>query len=259
MGQLTQMPQQNNLIKMHFKGYEEFVSRILDLQKQAVKTRNVVFTPFLNAHEQEIVEAVANEVFVYADGGYPNSEAKRMALSYFEEDVIFPIVCLSDTFDEKYHSLTHRDVLGAIMNLGIERKMIGDIFIEGNRIYIFVCEENQTFLMQHLTQIKRAPIVLKEYEGEVERVIRLEKRNCIIASYRLDVVVAAMAKVNREKAKQLIHQGNVKVNQVVLEQYAYLCHNNSTVSIKGYGRFLLTYENQKTKKDRFVVTVGKYV
>lgn len=253
------MPQQNNHIKMHFKGYEEFVARILDLQKKAVKTRSVVFTPFLNAHEQEIVKAVANDVFVYEDGGYPESEAKRMALTYFEEEVVFPIVCLSDTFDEKYGTLTHRDILGAIMHLGIERKMIGDIFVEGNRIFIFVCEENKTFLIQHLTCIKHTPIILKEYVGKIERNIRLDMRNCVVSSYRLDAIVAAMVKVNREKAKLLIRAGNVKVNQVVLEQYSYLCHNNSTVSIKGFGRFILRYENHKTKKDRYVVTIGKYV
>lgn len=244
---------------MHFKGYEEFVSRILDLEEKAKRYRKVIFTPFLSVKEQEIVNQVVQGCHLYAEGGYAQSEMKRMAISLYEDEVTFPIVCLSDRFDPKYHKLSHRDVLGAIMNLGIERNVIGDIIVSENRIIIYVESEMQDYLMSNLTQVKRCSIVLKEYEKEVEKISNIEYRERIVSSLRADAIVASICNLSREKAKNLIKGGKVKVNQVVLEDYDYLCNNNSTISIRGYGRFILNDLEKKTKKDRMLIQIGKYI
>lgn len=244
---------------MHFKGYEEFVSRILDLEEKAKRYRKVIFTPFLSVKEQGIVNQIVQGCFVYAEGGYPQSEMKRMALSLYEENIDFPIVCLSDEFDSKYHKISHRDVLGAIMNLGIERNVIGDIIVNDNRIIIYVEEEMKEYLISNLIQIKRCSIVLKEYEEEVEKISNIQYRERIVSSLRADAIVASICNLSRDKAKNLIRGGRVKVNQVVLEDYDYLCNNNSTISIRGYGRFILTDLQKKTKKDRMLIQIGKYI
>lgn len=249
----------NKNLLMHFKGYEEFVSRILDLEDKAKRYRKVIFTPFLSVKEQAIVHQVVQGCFLYEDGGYANCEMKKMAFSVYEEEVSFPIVCLSDTYDAKYHRITHRDVLGAIMNLGIKRDVIGDIIVDETRIYIYVEDEMQRYLMQHLTQIKRCTINLKLYEGEVIRQEHIHYQERVVSSLRADVIVACIANVSREKAKNLIKGGKVKVDQVVLEDYDYLCNNNSTISIRGYGRFVLCDLAKKTKKDRLLVQIGKYL
>lgn len=244
---------------MHFKGYEEFVSRILDLEDKAKRYRKVIFTPFLSVKEQDIVKKVVQGCFLYEDGGYAQCESKRMAFSIYEEEVVFPIVCLSDEFDLKYHKITHRDVLGALMNLGIERNVIGDIIVSDHRIIIYAESEMQEYLVSHLTQIKRCSILLKPYEEEVEKVNRIEYHERVVSSLRVDAIVAAICHLSREKAKGLIKGGKVKVNQVVLEDYDYLCNNNSTISIRGYGRFIICDLQKKTKKDRLLIQIGKYI
>lgn len=244
---------------MHFKGYEEFVSRILDLEEKAKRYRKVIFTPFLSVKEQEIVHQIVRTCYVYTEGGYPQSEMNRMAFSIYEENIEFPIVCLSDKFDSKYHRITHRDVLGAIMNLGIDRNVIGDIIVTENRIIIFVEEEMKEYLISNLTQIKRCSIVLHVYENDVEKTSNIQYRERIVSSLRADAIVATICNLSRDKAKNLIRGGKVKVNQVVLEDYDYLCNNNSTISIRGYGRFILNDLQKKTKKDRMLIQIGKYI
>ena len=245
-------------LMMHFKGYEDFVSRILDLQEKAKRYRNIIHTPFLSEKEQEIVHQIVKDCFVYADAF--ETERKRLAISFYEEDEItFPIVCLSDTFDVKYHKINHSDVMGAILNLGIEQNVIGDIIVVDDRFFVFVEEEIASYIIANVTMIKRCPISLHKYEQPIEKKVSFEYKNYTISSFRLDAIVAAITHLSREKAKQLIKGGKVKVNQVVLEDYDYLCNNNSTISIRRYGRFVVCDKQRKTKKDRFVIEVAKYV
>ena len=79
-----------------------------------------------------------------------------------------------------------------------------------------------------------------------------------MSSLRLDVLVSAFSHLSRAKAQQLIKNGLVKVNHLVLEDCSYLCYNNSVISIRGHGRFLFQDVTKKTKKDNFVITAAKY-
>lgn len=244
---------------MHFKGHEEFVARVLDLQGKAKRYRKVIFTPFLNEFEQDIVQKVSKEYFVSYEGGYANAERKMAAIAYYEEDMLFPIVCLKATYNTKYASISHRDVLGSLLHSGIERNVIGDIVVKENCIYVFVNEEMAFFIKGECRSIKRCQIVWEDTNEEVEEHKQIEWEEKIISSFRLDVIVAAICKVNREKAKLFITGGIVKVNQVILEDCTYLCHNNNAISIRGYGRFAIEKENRLTKKNRHVIRIGKYI
>lgn len=246
-------------VYMHFKGYEDFVSKVFDWEEKAKRYQRCIFTPFLNNKEIEIVHQIVKDCFIYEDGGYPEAELKRVAITYYEEDVVFPLCVLRALYSEKYYSLSHRDVYGAIMNLGIERNVIGDIFVQDSAIYIVVEEEMEMYLINELTQIGRCKVRFERYDEEIHKEVKIEYRDAIISSYRLDVIVGAMTHLSREKAKLLIRSGRVKVNQVVLEECDYLCNNNNAISIRGYGRFIFVDKGKKTKKDRYLIQIGKYV
>lgn len=246
-------------IIMHFKGQEEFVSRMLDLLEKAERYRKVLFTPFLNAYELEILKKLPHECFIYEDGGYENAERKRVALSYYEEEIQIPVVCLCASYDDKYNTITHRDVLGALMNMGIEREVIGDILISEGMIYVAIAEEMAQYVICSLSQIKRCTVHFKVSEEIISVKENISYFETTVSSLRLDVLVSAMTHLSRDKAQSLIHGGRVKVNQVVLEETDFLCHNNSTVSIQRYGRFCVEDTNRVSRKGRHIVRIGKYV
>ena len=246
-------------IIMHFKGQEEFVSRMLDLLDKAERYRKVFFTPFLNAYELEILKKLPHTCFIYEDGGYEKAERKRVALSYYEEEIEIPVICLCASFDEKYNKISHRDVLGALMNMGIEREVIGDILVSEGMIYLIIAKEMAEYVMYSLSQIKRCTVHFKECEEIISIEEKMEYTETTISSFRLDVLVGIMAHISREKAQMLIRAGKVKVNQVVLEESNFLCHNNSTVSIQRYGRFCVEDTNRVSRKGRHIVRIGKYV
>ena len=73
----------------------------------------------------------------------------------------------------------------------------------------------------------------------------------------MDSIVASLANVSRSKAMKMIDQGNVKLNDVILEDNEQLCHNDY-VSIRGIGRFQCLGVLSKTKKDRWILSFEKY-
>jgi len=243
---------------IHFKGNEDFISRIEDYLVQ-VETYHKVFTPFLNLVEQDIIRRfIGKKYFVVFDGGYDNSEYKRCMISYGNERIPFPITCLKATYSMQYNTINHRDVLGALMHLGLKRNQIGDIIVNEGNIYIFVNQDIASFIIQELQKIKHCSLTFETCEETIVFSPQLEYQNHVVSSFRLDVLVSAITKLSRDKAKQLINDGRIKVNQIPLEDCAYLCHNNCILSIRGYGRFKVENLDKLTRKNRHCVRVGKY-
>lgn len=243
---------------MDVKGNEDFISRVEDYVAQANAYRKV-FTPFLTPLEQSILTSyVGNRVYLEFEGGYDGCEYKRCRLSCECLDIPFPIVCLRAKYQTKFHELQHRDVLGALMNLGIQRNHFGDIIVAEGFIYIFVHREITDFIKQELQRVKQCNVTFEEYQDTITFAVKMKYKKHNIASFRLDVVVAAITHLSREKAKAFIQEGLVKVNYLLLEDCTYICNNGCILSIRGYGRFKLIDKERKTKGNRFCVEIGKY-
>lgn len=168
------------------------------------------------------------------------------------------IVCLKAVFSSRFTSLSHRDVLGALLHLGIERELLGDLIVKEKEIFIFADKEIEAYIMSNLTRIKHSSVHFKPYEGTLSYTPEISYEHKIVSSMRLDVLVSTLAKVSRKKAQQMIWSGQVKVDHLTLEETSYLCNNNSAISIRGYGRFHIKEVVKRTKKDHLVIEAGKY-
>lgn len=244
----------------HFRGNEEFAKRIYDLIDQMKRYQRVIITPFFTPEEANITRLICGKQTLYQiDGGYEQAERVRFALiPYEDEEVVFPTICLRAHYAKAFASLSHRDLLGAIMHLGIQRDTIGDLIVKDDVVYVFCDEKIEPYIRTNLTKVKRCTLHFQQYDEQVhheqEKVIETK----IVASLRLDVLVSCLAHVSRGKASEMIRAGLVKVDHVVLEQTSYLCNNNSAISIRGTGRFQFLEVSKKTKKDHLVIEVARY-
>lgn len=242
----------------YFKGNEDFIARIHDYMDQ-VYLYHKVFTPFLTPLQQRILTThVGKKMYVTFDGGYVDSEYKRCMLHSEDSLLPFPITCLKASYQVKYHHLQHRDILGAMMNLGIKRNQFGDIVVSDGIIYLFVSSEIKDFIIQELTQVAHCHVCFEVSEDEVFLQHNKSYSMVNIASFRLDVVVSAITHLSRDKAKAFIKDGLVKVDYVPIEECSYICNNECVLSLRGYGRFEMCYTGRKTRSDRFCIEVGKY-
>ena len=242
----------------HFKGDEVFVKKIIDYKSQAIDHQRMILTPFLNPHEQDIVYQIIgnHDIQVVSFGGFTGAENQRMIIcpEFYEIDSDdFQIVVIQVEYNCQFGKLQHKDVLGALMNMGIKREVIGDIY-DGENIYFACTNQTFPFIQDELKQIKRSKVHLKQ----VNEVIRIEHeytaKTFILSSLRLDKVVSTMFKVSRQNASEAIRSGIVKVNHKDVEEVSFLCHNNDIISFKRHGRVKLIDENRMTKQGNYVVT-----
>lgn len=247
----------NNSLLEHYRGNESFVARVNDWIEQSQRYHKPVMTPFLNEAECALVEKICGKKIPYRmDGGYLDATLKRVV--FFDEDDFSLVVCLSASFNTKFESIGHRDVLGALMNIGIERNQLGDLWVSDDLIVCYTTEKQAEYIIQNCTKIKRSTIQFKISPKHYEQIIKKEKFTTTISSERLDNVVGVMIQKSRKIAQEYILSQKVRVNHEVLEETSKLCNNGDTISIRGVGKFIYLGKLKTTRKDRILIEFEKY-
>lgn len=247
---------------------EQFKKRILELGRIAYHRGIVTFSDFLDLNEQNMVHSLSmkNEGFrMKFFGGYDMSERQMIAflsdaLSY---DWNYPIRCLhiqpkSLKFSDK---LTHRDYLGALLNLGVLRSKIGDILVnEDNSAYVFCEDRIADFFLQELCRIKHTVVTVTEvFQIEQHISHKEELVTGTVASVRLDSVIALAFGHSRSGMISFIESGKVFVNGKLITSNGYTLKTNDIISVRGKGKFRFGGVQTTTKKGRNVVEVYRYI
>ncbi len=240
--------------------------RFMDLSNQADRRGIVTFTDFLTLNELNIFHQNARKYITAYElsGGYEFAERQMVA---FLPDALYyaweyPIDCLLITpaYPKFAEKLSHRDVLGAVMNLGIERCKIGDILMKDNGCYLFCKQEISDYICEELSQIRHTAIRIMPTVAENLNIEPdFEVIDAIIASNRLDNVVSAMAKSSRSEAVHMIQSGKVFIQGKECLHNTYICKPNDVLSIRSVGKFIFVGEHGVTRKNRMKITYKKYI
>ncbi len=223
-------------------------------------------TDFLNLSEQTIFQSVSGilpPVRFVLSGGFESSERKVVCFlpSYEEELSLPPYDCVKiEPLNRKFaEELSHRDYLGAIMNLGIERSMLGDIVIKDGTAYVFILKKMSRYLTENLTMIRRTSIAAEVIEDTGELLKPdFEEIQGTVSSIRLDSIVALCGRLSRTKASAYIESEKVFVNGQVITNVSRTLKDGEIISVRGIGKFKFETAGGQTKKGRTVVTLLKY-
>lgn len=233
------------------------LSRIDDWLDAYKRGKNV-YTPFLKPDELTILQKyVGKNVILKFNTPITNGEKKVVGFIN-NEFIPFPTCLLKSDYDNRFISLRHQDVLGAVANLGIELNQIGDIVVLKNTVYISCMNSIKNYLIENLKKINQVSTNFIETDEEVEAIYRFKTWDTVVTNNRLDIIVAACIKKSRKIAQNLIKDELVKVNYQPLEDTTYLCNNDDVISIRGFGRFKISFLDRKTKKENYIMEVSKY-
>ena len=239
---------------------EQLIDHLFDLYDQSSRYYRHVESNFLNEDELALARKHFKESeLIHYDGGYSGARKQKVIFRCDSEDDFSDIVCLKAHINQTFVKITHRDILGAIMSLQVDRSSFGDIFVKENAIYLYTSELMSQFFMQELTQISKLNVKFEVSDKHVAQDFKYEEIEEIIASLRLDVIVASLARMSRSDAVSLIKQGFVQVDHTTLYDPTYLCNNNCTISIRGAGRFEFVEVKGKTRKNRLIAEFLKAV
>lgn len=187
-------------------------------------------------------------------GGYGNSERKVLGL-FYDEICKFPVSAIEFRF-RGCDKLTHRDFLGALMSLGIERETIGDILVEDGRCIVFIKSELKDYIASQIFKVGNVGVKISDADiNKLPQGRETEEIYYTVSSLRLDNVVAAITNMSREKTKQLILLGNVSLNFIQNKNVSQLLNSNDTLTIRGKGKFKVNDVSGKTRKGRIKISV----
>ncbi|QTJ54950.1 RNA-binding protein [Dolosigranulum pigrum] len=254
-----------NHLYQHFRKEEQsFVDQVTDWLNQVDYQYTPYLTSFLNPREQFIVEAIVGQsdaISVSFFGGITGTERQRALIkpSYIEDvEGHYDIALCEISYPEKFSQLSHRDILGAILGTGIDRKKLGDIIQDDGRWQLFVDAPLVSFLTLHVTTVGRTTVSLieKPLKEAVPINEHWQKKNIVISSRRLDVFIAGGLRISRDQAKQLIVSGKVKLNWTSTENVSEDVNEKDIISVRGFGRLTLLSIDYRTRKDKLAVEIG---
>lgn len=247
---------------------EQFKRRILDLANRCYQQNQYTFSGFLNVGEQALVFEMERELsFVpwtlYGGGIY----CERRMLRFGSEEMLgyaenFPVCCLTarPRAPKFADDLSHRDFLGALMNLGIERDVLGDIIVKDNTGYIFCEDAMAEFLLEHLDKVKHTSICCEKMrECPAEAAPEFAKESFVVSSGRCDSVIAKAYGLSRSQSVGLFRTKKVFVNGRQYENNSGVLKKDDIVSVRGFGKFVFCGLLKETKKGRIRVEIKKYI
>ena len=244
------------------------INRINELAEKSYSENRFVFTDFLDMSQLSTYYSLERDlsyVGTSVSGGTDGCE--RCMVRFGSPDSLgyeeaFPIVLLHISPVQKKFSdaLTHRDFLGSVIGLGIERAKLGDIIVRDNEGYIFVNESISEYITENLSKVKHTNVRVEKCLDIPEAVApKFAEESIIVSSNRLDAIIARVYKLSRDLAVRYISEGKVFLSGRQMTENAKQLKSGDTVSVRGKGKFIFEGEGGSTKKDKLYIKIKKYV
>ena len=253
---------------------ELLIARLEDKISQAADNYMLTNGDFLDMHQRKIASDYCKSrklpVRCLFYGGY--EEAER-CMPVFLPDYIEGMDEVSDllrvvrvTAPKGGRVLTHRDYLGSILALGIDREVTGDILVRqpdaktGGGADIIVETGVAEFIELNYNKAGRTNLTVEILPiGELDTgVVNIVEKRDTVASLRLDSIVSSAFALSRAKAAEAIRRGIVSVNSVETLKVDREIAEGDRVVVRGKGKVVLAEAGGKSRKDRIIVTFNIY-
>ena len=213
---------------------------------------------FVTGEERAMALHAAREARVAAsfDGGWPDAERVQVCFHPAWAEAEFTAVWVEIRWAAKFAHVEHRDLLGSLMALGMDRAFFGDLIAQEDRAYLLALPEVAARLPMEWDKAGNVPIKVSLLEeAPAIEPPKGEFLRDTVASLRLDCVLSAGMKTSRSRAAEIIRTGAVAVDHMPEERTDRLLTAGQLLSIRGFGRIRLTEVGNPTRKDRLPVTL----
>lgn len=242
----------------------ELLKRGEDLARRCENKCIVTNTGFLSPAERYALEHdinLRNSRMIFR-GGHEDAE-RSMAFFLpeyveeedFDEREYICAIKISAAFGEP----AHRDYMGAVLGMGVDRAWVGDIITDGSTAYV-LCQPS---VLRHLESIdKVGRYGVKAGRIELSQIPQREKKvqqmNFTVMSLRLDAVCSGMFRVSRTEAARQINAGNVSLNYAQCLRTDAGIKEGDMISLRGSGKGKLVSLGGNSKKGRLFVNCEVY-
>ncbi|MDR0948659.1 MAG: hypothetical protein LBM69_03985 [Lachnospiraceae bacterium] len=243
-------------------------NRFRELAQKCHERNIYTYTSFLGQMEQDLFHRMEKELsFVSWEMWGGMEDATRIIIRFGSEHDLgyeepYPIVCLliSAKNDKFADALSHRDFLGALMNVGIERTTLGDIVVGEKEAYLFCLETVADFITEQLRKVRHTDVACTR-TTVTDNLPKSEpvEEFYAVASERSDAIISKIYHLSRSDVQKLYTQGRVLCNGRILESSSKMLKNFDQVTVRGFGKFIYCGISRETKKGKISVCVKRYL
>lgn len=263
------MNKEKILKQLGIKNNKESINRLLDIGIKSEREYSIVSTEF---NSPDVLTYIDRIIYNFTDleyvlvGGFEDSEYQKVIFypNYLtDEDINISdyISIIEISYNEKFGSFSHRDVLGSLMGLGIKREKIGDIILKDNICQIAVDCNIADYILTNINKIGR--VTVKSRIISIDEIIKKEYKtisfSSTVKSLRLDSIISSGYKIPRSKASELIKLERVKLNHIFITSASKEISEGDLISVKGMGRIILESVGGLSKKERYKIDIKKFI
>lgn len=242
------------------------LARVWDKYEQTERRNIPSATVFLSPRERQLAQAMLNAAGVRSgylfDGGYEGAERTVLLFlpGWAEEPAGDELVFLRASFHGG-ESLTHRDILGSLMGLGVVRERVGDILVSPHSADIVAAPPLREFFLREWDQAGRVKLTVTEIGREALCVPQTQVKviRDTVSSLRLDAVTATAFSMSRGRAAELIAAGKVSLDHVPCLKGDKPVGEGAVITARGLGKAKLAGVGGLSKKGRTGITVERYI
>ena len=264
---LTCEPPRRGFVPPRNEEEQFLLKRCQELARQAGQKGIPRYSGFLSDREQDLARAAMNreECRCWSfQGGYPQAERRVLAIEpedSWQEQPVTGILIRVARGSQKLPQ--HKDYLGALLGLGLERTCVGDIVpaLDGGYAVAFVLEDKADFICQNLTQAGSATVSVSFWDPDGSFGLEIPQRTmktATLSSLRTDAFLAAAMNVSRSTAAEFIRGGRVEINHIPVTHPHEEIYAGDIFTVRGKGRFCLKQIGGKSRKDRIFVEYFQY-
>ena len=253
-------------IYQHYRPQEyAFIDQVLGWCLQVQDRYTPFVTAFLTPREQTITQQLVSrydDLSVGFFGGHKTAERQKAIIypEYFEpKESDYHLALVEIEYPRKFNTLSHPQVLGTLMSLGIERERLGDIITNGADWQFFIDETLVDYVKQQIDKIGQMGVKLNQLSSSkvlTPNIYWIEE-TAIVTSLRIDALISSVYNFSRQQAKTLIERGDVKLNFMTIERINEEVALNDMISVRRQGRFKVQSLEGVTRKDNLRVSILK--
>ncbi len=242
--------------------------RLEELARRSYDSGRFTFTTFLSMAELSDFYEIEHSLHYAGPKVWGGSEAAERAVIRFgdpesmgyEEEFPIAILEITPLADKFADDLSHRDFLGALMNLGINRNTLGDIFVRDKHAYLFCRDTMVDYIRENLTRVRHTTVQVRPLENieELPKPV-IREQTVQMQSLRIDAVIAKAYNMSRQTSLELFPRGLVFLNGRICTENSKSVKTGDVISVRGYGKMVLAEVGGLSKKGKLNVVIGIYV
>ena len=191
-------------------------------------------------------------------GFFEDAERRMISFNNLYE-IPYPMKILKIVNSSKFNTLNHRDYLGALLGLGINRNKIGDLILKDGECYLSTCEDISDFIVNNLNTVGKAPCKVIILEDDfIPFTPEFKEEIILVPSLRVDSIVSKLMKISRSKAQDVIESAKVLIDYNIVRDKSKEVLTSERITIRGVGKFILGDIVGNSKSGKYKVIVKKY-